>query len=55
MKTPDEEKKDHRPKNKATMDQPQEEFIEPESKPAERDVEHGDELPHAGQQESGRK
>ena len=33
-----------RPTNKATMDQPQEEFIQPDSSHVERDREHGDEM-----------
>ena len=36
-----------RPRNKATMDEPQEEFIEAESSHAQHDREHGDELKNA--------
>jgi hypothetical protein len=36
-----------RPRNKATMDEPQEEFIEACSSRFECDREHGDELRHA--------
>lgn len=36
-----------RPRNKATMDEPQEEFIEADSSHGEHDREHGDELQHA--------
>jgi hypothetical protein len=35
---------DQKPKNKATMDQPQEEFIDSQSSHVEHDIDHGDEL-----------
>ncbi len=38
------EKDRERPRNKATMDRPQEEFIAPESAHADNDREHGSEV-----------
>ena len=37
----------HRPRNKANMDQPQEEFIEPQSAHSNPDKEHADEVENA--------
>jgi hypothetical protein len=45
---------ERRPKNKANMDQPQEEFIEAESSHADRDKDHGDELQYASHSASWR-
>jgi hypothetical protein len=42
-KKPDHEK----PRNKATMDQPQEEFIEPDGAHVAHDIEHGEEVKNA--------
>ena len=39
----------HWPRNKANMDQPQEEFIEPQSAHSNPDMEHGDEIEHVEQ------
>ncbi|HZJ00217.1 MAG TPA: hypothetical protein VFD22_06110 [Gemmatimonadaceae bacterium] len=36
-----------KPTNKATMDQPQEEFIDPDGAHAAHDIEHGEEVKNA--------
>lgn len=55
--TEDEDAEDSRAVNKATMDQPQEEFIAPDSRPSRRagdgDQEHGDEVEGAAKRHAG--